>query len=145
MILEREGISSTQNLPVERKAPADKVVVPTQNITSSQSGLFVKLSINNDQMNAVSAPVIVSSYPNYLPGSYPFMARVVSSNGALLGEYGFNDPRIILGEQGYDGPTRLDNADFQLIVPYFKEANSLQVFSGDKLMISIDISDLAKP
>ena len=58
---------------------------------------------------------VTDSAPDYLPGNYDFTAKVYSTSGTLLGEYGFNDPRRILAESGYESPTWQDNVNFQLI------------------------------
>lgn len=119
-----------------------RVVVETVNYPKENKGIFMRLNITNDKITLLSKPEIVDGYPNSLPGSYTFLARVISSSSDVLGEYGFGDPRIILGEQGYQGPTWIDNVDFTLVVPYFEGAQRVEVFSATKLMLSIDISKL---
>jgi len=122
-----------------------KIVVAKINYPTEFKGVLTELHIENDQMSVLSKPEIANGgYPNYFPGSYKFMARVVSFNNDILGEYGFGDPRIKLGEQGYQGPTWLDSTDFTLIIPYFEDARKINIYSSTRLILSIDISDLVK-
>jgi hypothetical protein len=106
-------------------------------------GVFMELRIENGQMSALSKPKIANNgYPNYLPGAYDLAVKVISSSGDILGEYGINDPRMISGEQGYQGPAWLDSVDFVLIVPYFEDAQKIDIFSPVQLMLSVDISNI---
>lgn len=119
-----------------------RIIVAEINDPTEYKGVSIELHIADDQISLLSEPEIVNGYPNYLLGSYDFMARAISFNGDALGEYGFGDPRIILGEQGYQGPSWLDSVDFSLIIPYFKDTKTINIFSSTKLMLSIDISYL---
>ena len=102
-------------------------------------GISLEMNIANNKFTLLNYE-IVDGYPDYHPGSYPFVARIFSSDGNLLGEYGFNDPRIILAEQGYTGPTWLDNVNFTQIFPYFNNSKIVKIYSATKLMLSVDIS-----
>jgi hypothetical protein len=104
-------------------------------------GLLTKLNITDDQMTVLSKPKIVGGYPNFFPGSYSYAARIISADGEVLGEYGFSDPRFVYAEQGYRGPSKRDNLDFTLIIPYFKDGSKLNIISGSKLMLSVDITN----
>jgi len=104
-------------------------------------GIWLKININNNKFTLLNYE-IVDGYPDYLSGSYPFVARIFSYDGKLLGEYGFGDPRIIQAEQGYTGPTWLDNVNFTLILPYFNNSKNINIYSATKLMLSVDISEL---
>lgn len=120
-----------------------EIVVSKINYPAEFKGLLTELHIENDQMSVLSNPEFTASgYPSYLPGSYKFMARVISFDDNILGEYGFDDPRIILGEQGYQGPTWLHSTDFTLIIPYFENAQKINIYSSTELLLSISISDL---
>ncbi len=119
-----------------------RIVVAEIKYPSEFKGVLMELHIEGDQMSILSKPEIANGYPNYFSGSYDFMARVISFNGDILEEYGFSDPRVILGEQGYQGPTWLDSVDFTLIIPYFEDTQKINIFSPTKLMLSVNISDL---
>ena len=101
-------------------------------------GVLLELNIENDKLTLFESQ-IVNGYPNYLPGSYDFVARIYSFDEELLGEYGFGDPRIILGEQGYKGPTWLNNVNFTLIIPYFDDGEIVNIYSSNKLILSIGV------
>jgi hypothetical protein len=121
---------------------SEEMVVAKINYPEKFNGLLMKLHIEDDKMSALSKPAVVNGYPNYFSGSYKFVAQVVFSNNSMLGEYGFNDPRIILAEQGYQGPTWLESTDFNLIIPYFEAAQKINIYSSDGLVFSINVSDL---
>ena len=53
-------------------------------------GVLLELNIENDKLTLLESR-IVNGYPNYLPGSYDFVARIYSFDEELLGEYGFGD------------------------------------------------------
>jgi hypothetical protein len=120
-----------------------EIVITDINYPEEFIGIFLNLNFTDKKMSLLSEPSISNGYPDYLPGSYEFMVRVVSFDGDILGEYGFHDPRIILAEQGYNGPTWLDDVDFIQIIPYFQNAKTINIFSADaELMLSVDISKL---
>lgn len=101
-------------------------------------GILMELNIENDKLTLLESQ-IVNGYPNYLPGAYEFIAKEYSSNEELLGEYGFSDPRIIQAERGYTGPTWLDNVNFTLIIPYFGNGETVDVYSSNKLILSVGV------
>ncbi len=117
-----------------------QIIIEKINYPEEFKGLFLKLHIENDKISLLSKPEIaINGYPNYLPGSYKFMVKIISSDNSVLGEYGFNDPRIIQAEQGYQGPTLLDKIDFEIIVPYFKNTEKINIYSSTGLMLSTNI------
>ena len=65
----------------------------------------------------------------------------------LLGEYGFNDPRRILGEQGYNGSTLLEYVNFQLVLPYFNNGGRVDLIESatGNVKLSVNISKYAAP
>ena len=112
---------------------ADKIIYPTD------KAILLKLNITDNKLSLLKSEIVAGPGPNYLPGEYKFVAKVFSVDGKILGEYGFGDPRIILGEQGYQGPTWLDNVDFTLIIPYFDNAKTVNIYSDNILILSADI------
>lgn len=106
--------------------------------------ILLELNISDTEITLLESMVINDFPPNYIPGAYNFTARTFSFEGELLGEYGFADPRIILGEQGYTGPTWLHSVDFPLILPYFYNSETVNIYNqADELLLSIDISEYA--
>jgi len=119
-----------------------RVVVKEINYPPEFKGVLMELHIVDNQISLLSEPEIVDGHPNYLPGAYDYLARIVSISEEILGEYGFGEPRRIQGEIGYQGPTWLEELDFTLILPYFKNASRIDIFSATDLMLSIDVSTL---
>jgi hypothetical protein len=111
----------------------EKIVYP-----EDFKGIVLELNMADEKLTILEYE-IVDGYPNYLPGTYPFVARIFSFDEELLGEYGFGDPRIILAERGYVGPTRLSDMNFTLILPYFHNAKTINIYSATKLLLSINI------
>jgi len=110
----------------------------------AEKSISLYLNINNNQLTLLESEISESAPPNYSLGNYPFRAEIVSLTGEVLGEYGFSDPRVILGEIGYQGPTWIDNVDFPLILPYFHNAKTINIYnSADELLLSVDVSQYA--
>ena len=127
---------SYSNTPITAtELKVEKIVYP-----DTFKGIWLKINIANNKFTLLNYE-IVDGYPDYHPGGYPFVARIFSSDGNLLGEYGFNDPRIIRAEQGYTDPTWLDNVNFTPIFPYFNNSKIIKIYSATKLMLSVDISE----
>ena len=138
-------------LPRGGKIPADgkvepiitddsgRVVVEEINYPSEFKGVLMELHIVDNQITLLSEPEIVDGYPNYLPGAYDYLARIISTSEEILGEYGFDEQRRIQGEMGYQGPTWLEELDFTLILPYFKNSSRIDIFSTTDLMLSIGL------
>lgn len=112
-----------------------------------ESSIWINLEISNGVFSLLDESFVAESAPNYLPGNYDFTAKVYSTSGTLLGEYRFNDPRIILAESDYEGPTWLDNTEFQLILPYFNNGGRVDLIESEtgNVKLSIDISQYATP
>ena len=104
-------------------------------------GILIEMNIANDKLTFFESK-LVDGYPDYLPGAYPFVAKLISDDGKLVAEYGFKDPRIILGEQGYTSSTWIDNVNFTLTLPYFNSSKLIDIYSTTELMLSIDISEI---
>jgi len=101
--------------------------------------VLLNLHINNDGITLLKLNRIDGAPPEYLPQAYDYIAKMISNEGELLGEFGFNDPRIVLAEPGSQGPTMLKEADFDLVLPYYDNAKKVDIYSGYKRLISIDI------
>ena len=109
---------------------------------ATKKGILMELNISgNDKIVLLSKPEIVSSHPDFLPGTYKFVAKVLSAEGNILREYGFGDPRIKFCEMGADC-TPIDESNFTLIIPYWDESKSVDIYSGSRLMLSVDTLSL---
>jgi len=111
----------------------------------AEKSIWLNLQVSDDVFTLVDESFVVDSPPNYLPGTRDFVLKVFSNGGALLGEYGINDPRRIVAESDYTGPTWLDSANFQLVVPYFDSCGRVDLieFMTGNVKLSVDISQYA--
>ncbi len=107
--------------------------------------IWLKVQVSADVFSLVDESFVVEASPNYFPGKHEFVAKVFSNGGALVGEYGIGDPRRIQAESGYSGPTWLDTANFQLIVPYFESCGRVDLIESatGSVKLSVDISQYA--
>ena len=108
----------------------------------TEKSIWLNLELSTEGFHLIDDSYIIESPPDYLPGTYDFTAKVFSTSGELLGEYGFGDPRRVMAEQGYEGPTWLDSANFQLILQYFNSGARVDVTESatGSVELSIDIS-----
>lgn len=111
----------------------------------AEKAIWLNLQVSIEVFSLIRDSFVTDSPPNYLPGEYDFTAKVFSNGGGLLGEYGINDPRRIIAESGYEGPTFLDSVNFQLIVPYFNRGGRVDLIESatGSTLISVDISQYA--
>jgi len=112
---------------------------------SSEKSIVLELNIGDSGLTLQDSGFITDAPPEYLPGEYSLTAKMFSTGGNLLGEYGFTDPRIVQAELGYTGPLTLSSANFTLILPYFNnvgQANIVDTKTG-QLLLSVDVSDFA--
>ena len=113
--------------------------------SSGESGESVRLElrVEDGEFSVLSDDKADGAPPNYLPGDYAFDAEVYAANGELLGDYGIRDPRVVLAEPGYVGPTWLDTTDFSIVVPALEDATRLDLVeteTGD-VVASADITE----
>ncbi len=108
----------------------------------TEKSIWMNIYVSNGVFNLIDESLVLDSPPNYLPGNKPFVIKVYSTGGSLLGEFGINDPRIILGEPGYDGPTFLDETSFSMVVPYFNVGGRVDLVDAktETTVLSVDIS-----
>ncbi|AKB43802.1 PKD domain-containing protein [Methanosarcina vacuolata] len=113
--------------------------------TQSEKSISLNLQISSDVFSLLDDSFVTDSAPSYLPGKYDFTTKVYSTSGELLREYGFNDPRRILAESDYEGPTLLDNVNFQLTLPYFNNGGRVDLIESatGSVKLSVDISKYA--
>jgi hypothetical protein len=115
--------------------------------SAATDGKSISLDLNffNGAVNLTKKYFITDDAPNYLPGQYAFETNVYSTGGALLGTYGFADPRVVLAESDYNGPTNLDNVNFTVTVPYFSNIGRADIVdnSNGAVLESVDLSEYA--
>lgn len=108
----------------------------------TDKSIVLNLNINNKGISLIESGYVISSGPNYLPGKYDFTAKIVSISGDILGEYGFNDSRFVYAEMGYTGPAKREEADFTLVLPYYKNGGKVDLIESDsgQSLLTVDIS-----
>lgn len=114
---------------------------------SRERSITLELSISDSSVDLLDSGFIAAPPPQYLPGDYSHSVRMLLASGALLGEYGFGDPRAVDSEDGYLGPYTLESTDFTLLLPYFNsidEAELIETNTG-QVLISVDLAHLASP
>ena len=111
----------------------------------AEKSIWLNIQISADVFTLIDESFVVDSPPNYLPKSPDFVINVFSNGGALLGEYRINDPRRIVAESDYIGPTWIDNTNFQLVVPYFESCGRVDIIESatGNVKLSVDISKYA--
>lgn len=114
---------------------------------TAEKAIWLNLDVSSGEFNLLDESYVIDSPPDYLPGKHDFTAKVFTTSGGLLGEYGFNDPRRILAESDYEGPTWLDSVNFQLILPYFNSGGRVDLIESatGNVKLSVDISQYATP
>ncbi len=108
-----------------------------------EKSIWMDIQINSGVFSLLDETLVIDSAPDYLPGEYEFTAEVFSTSGILLGEFGINDPRRILAEWDYQGPTWLENVNFQLLLPYFSSGGRVDLIESEtgSVLLSVDISE----
>ena len=120
----------------------DKTIIVSSHIV--MSGTANKITFLGYEMGE-------NGYPNYVPEQQPcpLIARIFSQKKELLGEYGFlwMHPGTLLLE--YDparktpikNPTDVDR-DMDLILPRFDDSAAVEIYYGDKLILSFVVPPL---
>lgn len=111
----------------------------------AEKSIWLNIQVSADVFTLIDESFVVDSPPNYLPRRHDFVVKVFSNGGELLGEYEINDPRRIIAESDYTGPTWIDSANFQLIVPYFDSCGRVDLTESatGSVKLSVDISQYA--
>jgi hypothetical protein len=105
-------------------------------------GINMKLNIKNENITLLSDVKMVNSYPNYFPGKYDIIAREITEGGDVLGMYGIEDPRVVQAEIGYTGPSFLESSDFIITIPYFENADKVEIFFKGDLIKTIYLKNI---
>jgi hypothetical protein len=119
-------------------------VAETASIHEGRS-FWMNLHVSGDEFFLLDESYVIGTSPNYLPGGNEFTINVFSNGGELLGKYAIEDPRRILAESDYNGPTWVDNMTFQVVVPYFASCGKLDLIESatGNVKFSVDVSHYA--
>jgi hypothetical protein len=111
----------------------------------AEKSIWLNLQVSAGVFSLLEESYVVDSPPDYLPGEDSFTVKVFSNGNALLNEFGIHDPRIVQAEQGTEGPTWRDEANFQLVVPYFVSCGRVDLIESatSNVKLSVDISKYA--
>jgi hypothetical protein len=111
----------------------------------ADKSIWLNVQVDSGVFSLLDQSYITESPPNYLPQSREFIAKVFSNGGAPLGEYDVGDPRKVLAESDYTGPTFLNSTVFGLVVPYFASIGRVDLVDSSTggLLLSVDLSQYA--
>lgn len=112
---------------------------------SHEKSIILNLNISENGLQLLETDYVVSESPNYLPENKEFEAKVFSNNGSLLGNFSFNDPRLLDAESDYSGPFTLDAVDFKLILPLSNTIEKAEIIeeSTGKLVATASLESYA--
>lgn len=112
---------------------------------SNEKSIILELNISNSGLALLKSSFTVAPPPAYFPGEYIFTAKMYSTNGNLLGEYGFSDPRLVQAEMDYAGPITIGSANFTLLLPYFNNVGEVKIVDTKtgQILLSVDVSAFA--
>jgi len=113
--------------------------------SEATKSIWLNMQVSAGVFSLLKESYVVESPPSSFPEAGTFMVKVFSNGNAVLKNFGMHDPRIAQAELGYAGPTWIDTANFQLVVPYFKSCGRVDLIesaTGD-VKLSVDISKYA--
>lgn len=113
--------------------------------SEATKSMWLNMQVSGGVFSLLKESYVVESPPSNLPVDGAFAVKVFSNGDAVLKHFGMHDPRIVQGEPGYVGPTWRDTANFQLVVPYFKSVEKVDLIesaTGD-VKLSVDLSKYA--
>ncbi len=111
---------------------------------SGERAIILELNISDSGIVLLDKSFVIGPTPKYRPGEYSLTSQVLDSSGNMLGEYGFEDPRNALAEEGDPGAFQLDSANFTLKLPYFNRVGTSEI--RDKtgaVLLAVDLSAFA--
>jgi len=113
--------------------------------SEATKSIWLNMQVSPMGFSLLKESYVVDSPPSSFSEAGTFMVKVFSNGNAILKQFGMHDPRIVQAELGYAGPTWLDTANFQLVVPYSKSCGRVDLIesaTGD-VKLSVDISKYA--
>lgn len=114
--------------------------------SEATKSIWLNMRVSAGTFSLLEESYVVDSPPSYLPVDDSFAVKVFSNGNAVLKQFGIHDPRIVQAEPGTPpGPTWRDEANFQLVVPYFKSCGRVDLIESatGNLKLSVDISKYA--
>jgi hypothetical protein len=111
----------------------------------ASKSIWLNMQVSAGVFSLLDESYVVDSPPNYLPVDDSFTVIVFSNGNAVLKDFKIRDPRIVQAERGTGGPTWRDEANFQLVVPYFKSCGRVDLIESatGNVELSVDISKYA--
>lgn len=76
-------------------------------------------------------------------GPQDILVTIKDSSGAVLREYYRPDPRKIIGEPDYEGPSSVDASDISFVTPYFSDMASISLDDGTNTPLDVDMTPFA--
>lgn len=107
--------------------------------------IWLSMRVSAGVFSLLEESYVVDSPPSNRSNGDTFRVKVFSNGNAELADFGIHDPRILQAEQGYEGPSWREEADFQLVVPYFPYCGRVDLVetATGNVKLSVDISKYA--
>lgn len=107
--------------------------------TSKERSVVMDVKVDSSGVSVGEVGFVLSPAPNYYAKSYDFIVDTWTQEGTWLNRFGFDDPRMVMTENGYAGPSLLDSAQFQLAIPYHFAAAKVTISSSHFPPITVDL------
>ncbi|MDH3976805.1 MAG: M64 family metallopeptidase [Deltaproteobacteria bacterium] len=110
----------------------------------AEKSIWLNMQVSAGVFSLLEESYVVADPPGNHHGD-TFRIKVFSNGNAELENFGIHDPRIVQAEQGNEGPAWRDEANFQLVVPYFEYCGRVDLIDSatGNVELSVDISQYA--
>ncbi len=111
----------------------------------AEKSIWLNMQVSAGVFSLLEESYVVAGPPSNRSNGDTYRVKVFSNGNAELEDFGIYDPRILQAELGYEGPTWRDEANFQLVVPYFEYCGRVDLIesSTGNVPLSVDISQYA--
>ena len=111
----------------------------------ADKSIWLSMQVSAGVFSLLKESYVVAAPPNYPSVDDTFTVKVFSNGNAVLKNFGIPDPRIVQAESDTKGSTWRDEANFQLVVPYFKSCGRVDLIESatGNVKLSVDISQYA--
>ncbi len=111
----------------------------------AEKSIWLNMQVSEGVFSLLEESYVVAGPPSNRSNGDTFRVKVFSNGNAELEDFGIHDPRILQAEQGYEGPTWRDEANFQLVVPYFEYCGRVDLIetATGNVKLSVGISKYA--
>ncbi|BBO87759.1 hypothetical protein [Desulfosarcina ovata] len=111
----------------------------------TDKSIWMNIRVSGGVFTLEEESYVVAGPPSNRSNGGAFRVKVFSNGNAQLEEFGIHDPRILQAEEGYAGPTWRDEANFQLVVPYFPYCGRVDLIepATGNVLLSVGISQYA--